>query len=33
MIIEASQEARNMDKSLLERFRKAYQDLELSKVC
>ncbi|BAZ25354.1 hypothetical protein NIES4073_62590 [Kalymmatonema gypsitolerans NIES-4073] len=29
MIIEASQEARNMDKSLLERFRKAYQDLEL----
>jgi len=29
MIIEASQEARNMDKSLLQSFRKAYQDLEL----
>ena len=33
MIIEASQEARNMDKSLLGKFRKVYQDLELSKVC
>lgn len=29
MIIEASQEAPNMDKSLLEKFRKAYQSLEL----